>query len=245
MNTKTKQKNTSSAGDAVVQIASLLIGKPYQRNTLDGSAREKLMVNVLAFDCTTFIETVLAMTRCALLGKLTPAEFKKHLKFIRYRGGKIQGYASRLHYFTDWLRDNGKKGVLIDITGRLGGKPRRKKIDFMTAHPALYPQLKNPSQFSKMKAVEKLLSRRTFRVLDGERLTAQACNIRNGDIIAFMSGQEGLDVAHVGLALWQKKNLHLLHASQKEGKVIVSKKTLLRYLKSHKKFIGVMVARPR
>lgn len=245
MHIKTKLENTPSTGDAVVQIASLLLEKPYQARTLDGLVREKLIVNVHAFDCTTLIETVLALTRCAFLGKLTPEEFKKHLKFIRYRGGKIRGYASRLHYFTDWLRDNEKKGVITDITGRLGGKPLRKKIDFMTAHQTMYPQLKNPSQFLKMKAAEKLLSRRTFRVLDGKQLAIKAGDIRNGDIIAFASAQDGLDVAHVGLAVRWGKSLHLLHASQHEGKVTVSNQTLPAYLKSHKKFNGVMVARPR
>jgi hypothetical protein len=54
---------------------------------------------------------------------------------------------------------------------------------------------------------------------------------------------EGLDVAHVGFAVWQEKNLHLLHASRKEGAVVISKKTLVAYLKSNKIFTGIIVAR--
>jgi len=52
-----------------------------------------------------------------------------------------------------------------------------------------------------------------------------------------------LDVAHVGFAILQGKNLHLLHASSKEGGVVISKKTLASYLKANKKFTGIIVAR--
>jgi hypothetical protein len=37
--------------------------------------------------------------------------------------------------------------------------------------------------------------------------------------------------------------LHLLHASGKEGGVVISKKTLAAYLKSNKKFTGIIIAR--
>jgi hypothetical protein len=240
---KTRQKNIFPAGDAAVLIARLFLGRPYQAHTLDGTGREKLIVNVSAFDCVTFVETVLALTRCARRGNLTPSAFKKNLKFIRYRGGKIRGYASRLHYFTDWLRDNETKGVLADVTGRLGGKPLRKKIDFMTTHRALYPRLKNPAQFSEIMHAEKSLSRRTFRIIPREQIGARSDKILNGDLIAFGARQPGLDVAHVGFALRQGKNLRLLHASPKDGKIALSRQTLADYLRSHEKYTGVLVAR--
>ncbi|HON58949.1 MAG TPA: DUF1460 domain-containing protein [Smithella sp.] len=241
---KTRQNNALPAGDAAVLIARLFLGRPYQAQTLDGAGREKLTVNVSVFDCLTFVETVLALARCARLGKLTPAAFKKNLKFIRYRGGKIQGYASRLHYFTDWLRDNENKGVLADATGSLGGKPSRKKIDFMTTHLSLYPWLKNPVQLSEIMKVEKSLSRRTIRTIPRNQVGAVADKIQNGDIIAFTARQPGLDVAHVGFALREGKSLRLLHASQKDGRVSLSGKTLAAYLRSREQFTGVMIARP-
>jgi hypothetical protein len=240
---KTRQKNNYSTGDAAALIARLFHGRPYQAQTLDGAGREKLVVNVSTFDCITFVETVLALTCCARRGNLTPSAFKKNLKFIRYRDGRIRGYASRLHYFTDWLRDNEKKGVLADVTGRLGGKPLRKKIDFMTTHRALYPRLKNPAQLSEIMETEKRLSCRTFRTITREQIDARLDKIQNGDIIAFAARQPGLDVAHVGFARWQGKNLRLLHASPKEGKITLSRQTLAAYLRSHEKFTGVIIAR--
>jgi hypothetical protein len=96
---------------------------------------------------------------------------------------------------------------------------------------------------AKMSRIEKSISRKTFYVIGKDKLKYQKEKVQNGDIIAFVTNQEGLDVAHVGIALWQGKSLRLLHASQKEGTVVISKKTLVDYLKSNKKFNGILIAR--
>ena len=69
--------------------------------------------------------------------------------------------------------------------------------------------------------------------------------IEDGDIIAVTSNVEGLDVQHVGLAARVKNRIHLLHASSSEGKVVLSKKTLYRYLMQSRTRSGIMVARIR
>ena len=91
---------------------------------------------------------------------------------------------------------------------------------------------------------EKNISRRVFHVISKDKVPRQKAQIKNGDIIAFTTNQEGLDVAHVGFAFWQEQYLHMLHASSQEGGVVISKKTLTVYLKSNKKFTGIIVARP-
>lgn len=231
-------------GDLIVEIGLLFINYPYKAGTLEGYGKEKLIVNVSAFDCTTFVETVLALANCASRGKFSKYEFRNNLKLIRYRQGKINGYSSRLHYFTDWLRDNVKKKILVDTSAELGATPRRKKIDFMSAHPELYPALKNKTHLIKMADIEKVLSRKSSCIIDKEKVGAQIKKIQSGDVIAFAASQEGLDVAHAGFAIRQGKSLRLLHASRKEGKVVISKETLVAYLKSNKTFTGIIVARP-
>ena len=232
-----------SYGDLIVEIGRLLINTLYKTETLEGPGKEKLIVNVSGFDCTTFVETVLALTKCADAGKLSLSEVRKNLKLIRYRQGKINGYYSRLHYFTDWLRDNENKNILTDVSRRLGGKPQYKIINFMTAHRELYDGITNKTQFAKMLLVEKNLSSKIFYIIGKDKVNAQKIKIKNGDIIAFATNQEGLDVSHVGFAIWQGKNLYLLHASSKEGCVVISKKTLVAYLNSNKKFTGIIIAR--
>lgn len=233
-----------SFGDLIIEIGRCFLHVPYKVGTLEAGGKEKLIVNFTQFDCFTFLETVLALAKCAVHGRITVGEFRRMLQFIRYRGGVIAGYSSRLHYFTDWLRDNEQKKIVGDISRRLGGEPRRKKINYMTAHRSSYPALKSENEFQKMLIVERNLSRRTFYVIGKNEVNQQKEKIKTGDIIAFLTEQEGLDVAHVGFALWEGKKLHLLHASSKEGGVVVSAKTLVTYLKSNKKFTGIIVARP-
>jgi hypothetical protein len=240
---KAKQCDDSSYGKLIEEIGRLFIGKPYQAGTIENTIKEKLMVNVSAFDCMTFVETVLSLALCAATGKISRTEFRKNLTSIRYRQRKINGYASRLHYFIDWLHHNENKKILTDVTRHIGGEAKFKKINFMTVHAQLYPALKNKEQFSRMLEIERNLSRRKFYIINKDNVSIQKEKILSGDIIAFTTDQEGLDVAHVGFALQQGKHLHLLHASKKEDSVIISTKTLTAYLKSNKKFTGIIVAR--
>ena len=232
-----------SYGDTIVEIGRLFINVPYKAGTLERPSKEKLIVNVSGFDCTTFVETVLALARCAAAGKLSRSEFRRNLKLIRYRQGKIDGYSSRLHYFTDWLRDNEKKKTLKDVSRQFHAVAQRKKINYMTLNRASYPALKNEFEFQKMRLIEKNFSRKVFYIIDKNKVNQQKKGIKNGDVIAFATKDEGLDVAHVGFAIWQGKNLHLLHASSKEGAVVISSKTLITYMKSNKKFTGITIAR--
>ena len=232
-----------SSGDLIVEAGLLFLGAPYRENTLDGPGRERLIVDLRAFDCTTFVETVLALVRSASSGKFRAAEFRRNLQRIRYRGGKIDGYASRLHYFTDWLADNQKKKVLRDVSRILGGVHARKKIDFMTAHRERYASLKRENQAKKMRQTERRLSRRPFYMIGKERASQIQNGIQPGDIIAFTTSQEGLDVAHVGFAIRERGRLRLLHASSREGAVAITAGTLPAYLKSRSNFTGILVAR--
>ncbi len=231
-------------GDLVAGIALCFLGAPYKEATLEAPGREKLIVNLRQFDCFTFVESMLALARWFTSGKKLSREYLRELKLIRYRRGVISGYPSRLHYFTDWLQDNEKKKIINNITKKLGGRSRREKINFMITNCGLYPALNDKNNYQKMLIAERKLSRRKFTIIDKNKVSSHIKSIQNGDIVAFATNVEGLDVAHVGFALWQRKNLYLLHASSKEGAVVISKKTLAAYLKSNKKLTGIIVARP-
>jgi hypothetical protein len=70
-----------------------------------------------------------------------------------------------------------------------------------------------------------------------------AGKIKNGDIIAITTKIKGLDISHTGFAVWKNKDLHLLHASQDAGKVVISRKNLSQYLLDNKNQSGIMVLR--
>ena len=169
--------------------------------------------------------------------------FRRLLQKIRYRQGRLQGYPSRLQYFSDWIRDNQKKGIVRDVTAEIGGRPLRKAMTFMTTNPDLYPPLKNSANLRRMKSVERRISRRSLFFIPKKALRRLEDRIRDGDLIAITTNTEGLDAQHVGLAARVKNRIHLLHTSNIEGKVVLSKKTLYRYLMQSKARSGIMVAR--
>ncbi len=232
-----------SRSDLVCAIGCFFLGAPYLPATLEADGKEKLIANVAQFDCFTFVETVLALTGCVASGQISNSEFRRVLQLIRYRQGIIDGYSSRLHYFTDWLWDNEHKKIIRDISRNFGAVNQRKKINYMTTHREEYSALQNENEFKKMQLAEKKISSRIMRIISRDKINRHQGKIKNGDILAFSAAKEGLDVAHVGFALWQGKKLHLLHASSKEGAVVVSKKTLPAYLMQNKNYTGIIVAR--
>ena len=78
------------------------------------------------------------------------------LENMRYRSGTMAGYASRLHYITDWALDNSHRGNLREITSSM---PKavytEKNLDFMSTHADAYPQLADSAQLAGIKAIER------------------------------------------------------------------------------------------
>ncbi|MEY8020272.1 N-acetylmuramoyl-L-alanine amidase-like domain-containing protein [Muriicola sp. SD30] len=231
-------------GEELVAIGNTFIGTPYVAQTLETGSDESLVIDLEGLDCTTFVENVLAF---GIIGKNPQPnfdEFVKKLEKIRYREGKLRGYASRLHYFTEWVRDNEKKGLVKDITAALGGTEIPKELNFMTDHRSLYPALKDEKTYQEMITVEESTKNQSLCVLSVEMLKENEAMIESGDIIALATSIEGLDVTHTGFAIRMPDNrIHLLHASSK-GAVEISESPLVEYLGNIKKNTGVIVARP-
>ena len=232
-----------SSGELALTVGAYFLKTPYVAGTLEQEKGESLQINLRQLDCFTFVENTMALARLIRLGKSSFADFAASLEAIRYRKGLLDGYSSRLHYFSDWLYDNQKKGWIKDITKEIGGEPFRKQFSFMTANRDKYPALQCPDTYRRMLAVEKACSERSLYHLLKARLRTCTDKIRNGDLIAVTTDIEGLDVVHAGIAVKIKKSLHLLHASQRAGKVVISGETLYRYLAQCKSRQGIMVAR--
>ena len=95
-----------------------LLGRPYVAHTLENGTEEHLIVNTRGLDCTTFVETVCALSLCDQHRQTSFADFWQWLKKLRYRQGKIDDYTSRLHYFTQWGEDNEQMGLVENILER-------------------------------------------------------------------------------------------------------------------------------
>ncbi|WP_291963439.1 N-acetylmuramoyl-L-alanine amidase-like domain-containing protein [Maribacter sp.] len=232
-------------GATMVSVGKTFMKTPYVAKTLEIGDKETLVVNLQGLDCTTFVENVLAFSLLLRQQEKAFNAFLKNLEIIRYKDGSLNGYASRLHYFSEWIANNAEKGLLKDITGEIGGAAITKDINFMSTHRDLYPFLADDVNFSKIKASENYLNSQAICVLAQDDIAANEHLIQTGDIIALATSINGLDVTHTGIATREKDGrIHLLHASTGSMEVEVSKKPLADYLKGIKSNTGIMVARP-
>jgi hypothetical protein len=230
-------------GKTIVAVGKTFIGTPYVAKTLEIGEIETLVVNLQGLDCTTYVENVLAFSLLLREGKSDFDAYTNNLETIRYKNGKLDGYASRLHYFSEWIANNEQKGILKDITAEIGGVEIKKEINFMSTHRDLYPFLKDEANYEKIKASENYLNNESICYLAQDEIEANEHLIQSGDIIALTTSIEGLDITHTGIASREKDGrIHLLHASS-SGQVKISELPLVDYLKKVKKNTGIMVAR--
>ncbi len=241
---KRESLHTRPIGEVVVAVGVSFIGTPYAARTLELPGQEHVVVNLRGLDCVTFVENSLALARCIKLSQLSFDEFKKQLQFIRYRGGAVNGYSSRLHYFSDWIDDNGAKKVVRNVTHEAGGIPYEKTVSFMSSHPSQYKQLGDTSVLEKIKETESAINSRQHLFIRKQELKDVAKGIQAGDIVGITSSVEGLDIIHAGIAIRSNGILKYLHAPLSKGVVQITDQSLADYLAEHGKQTGVMLARP-
>ncbi|MEO9513025.1 MAG: N-acetylmuramoyl-L-alanine amidase-like domain-containing protein [Flavobacteriaceae bacterium] len=234
----------ASYGDSIVAMGKSFLGTPYVEKTLEIGNTETLVINLRGLDCTTFVENVLAFSLLYKNEQTDFTSFAANLKTIRYRNGVLNGYPSRLHYFTDWIRNNEGKGLVKNITSALGGIEHNKPINFMGTHRELYPYLKQDENHDTILKIEAQLAEQPLCILPQDQIEGSEHLIQSGDIIALATSIKGLDVTHTGFAVRQNGRIHLLHASS-SGSVRITEQPLADYLKKIKNNIGVIVARPQ
>ncbi len=235
--------NLDNDPNDIVSIGQTFLETPYVEKTLEIGEKETLVINLRGLDCTTFVENVLAFSLLLKDNTQDFDAFANKIKTIRYRDGNLNRYSSRLHYFTEWIRNNNEKGLVQDITPDLGGKEVEKSINFMGTHRHLYPFLSDESNYQEILEAEIELAKEPICVLPQDEIKSQEQNIKDGDIIALATSIKGLDVTHTGFAIRVKQRIHLLHASS-SGEVTITKEPLVDYLKKIKSNTGIVVARP-
>ncbi len=228
------------------EIAKSFVGTPYGAHTIESSDGEKLKISFDSLDCYTFVETSFTFARIIARGDTSFLKYFEELKKIRYRDGKPNGYASRLHYFTDWIDNLSAREIVKDKTREIGGIPYKKKIDFMSTHAYAYRQLKfHPELIEKIKETEKNLSAVEHFFIPENQIAKAQKFIESGDIIAITTDIKGLDVMHVGIAVKSTDgNVYLLHAPDIGFAVQISDLPLSEYIKNHKHQTGIIVCEP-
>ena len=165
----------------VVAVGRTFIGLPYKAHTLERPGDECLTVDFSGLDCTTFVESTLALARCIRLHQPTFEAFVRELTGIRYRDGRVDQYPSRLHYFSDWIYEGGRQGRVADVTAAIGGIPYPLTLSFMSTHSQAYPALRNPDFVSAMQTIERTISARTYHYVPKGAIGAASGRIKPGD----------------------------------------------------------------
>jgi N-acetylmuramoyl-L-alanine amidase-like len=207
-----------SAGSRVELLSRRLLGHPYQPHPLIGSAStsEVFVASLDGFDCVTYIETVLALSRAS-----NADEFIHWLRKIRYEGGCIQ-WNRRNHYMTGWIRNNAREGIVRPITVPAIPLVSRERV--LDVLPGL------AAQRTSVECIPKKAMRRLAEYL------------QSGDLIFFASTRKHLDVFHAGIVVRDDKRILMRHASRSRGEVV--EQDLGEFLKVNR-MTGVIVARPQ
>lgn len=232
-------------GDKVVEIGMMFLDTPYVASTLEGKP-EMLTVNVSQYDCTTFVETVIAMVKTLQEGRNSWRDFLFNLQNIRYRSGEIDGYPSRLHYITDWGMDNVYRGNFSEATTSINRHQFAvRSLDFMSRNASSYPALSDSMNLVRIKEVENGYRNVRFPYIKTINLskTDVIDQLKNGDILAFVTNISNLDVSHMGILVFKDGVPHVLHASSSAGKVVLTQDSLYDFLKKNRNLIGVRVFR--
>ncbi len=236
-------KTPKSPGETIIFVGKSFLKTPYVEKTLEIGVKESLVINLQGLDCTTYVENVLAFTLMLKNNQSDFDTYTDYLENIRYRNGKLNGYTSRLHYFSEWIANNQQKKLIKNITNDLGGISAEKEINFMSTHRDSYPFLKEQDNFKGIQEVEKVINQYPICYLPKDQIKSQEHLIESGDIIALVTSIKGLDITHTGFAIRETDgSIHLLHASS-SGAVKISKLPLTEYLKKIKHNIGIIVSR--
>lgn len=230
----------------IAYFAKQFEGTPYAAHTLEGPV-EVLTVRLDSLDCTTFVDISMALAYTIGERRTSWRDFVYNLRRLRYRNGEVDGYASRLHYISDWVVDNRHRGNIQDATEVF---PRSnhllRTIDFMSRNRDKYPALADSANFERIKAIENGYRLHRFPYIKsgdlGDKATKKA--FKSGDVVALVTTNKTLDVTHLGIII---KNAagepYLLHASSTDGMVEMSKQPLCDFMKRNRQWLGLRVIR--
>ena len=251
---QTLQSAPGSSGERMLKAAISLLGTPYVASTLENTEKEELTIYLTRTDCILFVETCFNLVEAVRIygAEADFAGFADLVRQSRYRDGKVDRYSDRIHYTTEWIRNGEARGLLEDMTMAFGGMAADRPINFMSTHKGSYRQLAGAPEdttaardLAIIAAVEKTLSETPQSWIPTRKIPGMEQKIRSGDILCFMSGVPGLDIAHVGIAYVHDGRAGFIHASSGGGKVMVDPRTIAEYAAAKKNCPGIKVVRVR
>ena len=230
-------------GEVVQWVGEQLLGRPYVAGMLDAPEEETLIVDLTAFDCVLYVENVLALARAIVLERETYDDYASGVRDLRYRDGQMDGYCSRLHYFSDWIANNEARGTVRNVTAEIGGVPFDKAVTFMGEHRDAYPKLAPDSTYACILEMERELADVELFYIPQDRIAEAYPLLQPGDIVATATSIGGLDVTHTGFVHKTDTHTGFMHASLASDRVKISD-DLQSYVQGIPSQVGVVITRP-
>jgi hypothetical protein len=233
-------------GNIITSIGNKFIGAEYRVGLLDKTPTEQLFISLQKFDCLLFVEIILALAKNISQQDYSYQNFTEMVSQERYRDGTIKNYCSRLHYFSEWIADNQKRGNIINITNSLGGIELPKTLNYMSRNWHKYPAtIRTPENYQCIVKMEANLVGVKLEYIPQKDIDKIYPLLQTGDIIGVATNIEGLDVTHTGfvniVSQDDRQTIGFLHASP-AGKVTIAP-DLKTYVGKVKNAIGIIVVR--
>lgn len=244
---KGQESGLKSPNQLVAFYAQQLLGRPYVAHTLEGET-EALTINIDQLDCTTFVETLYALARTTMNGRISWRDYAANLENLRYRDGVMGDYSSRLHYISEWIVNNRGRGNLIEVTRDIPTADFLiKDINFMSTHKDNYTSLKdNPEMVEKIRNFENGYRHHRMPYIKKQWLARKDVKaaLKSGDFVGLVTKIDGLDISHLGIVYKDDKGeVYLLDASMTGGKVQLEKENMADMLRHSKSNLGLRVFR--
>lgn len=237
-------KKNLNLNDRIVWISEQFLNKPYLLGALGEGDKARFdqfpRYRVDAFDCETYVDTVLAL---ALADNLQ--DFKEKILKIRYKAGKV-AYTQRNHFTDlDWNLNNQAQGFVKDITPDFKGvdvkmaeadinKPgwyvklppgsiRLQKSNTEESKTRLDELHNKAALFSVQKATIPYIPFSSIFNAKGDVNTSFFEQIPQAAIIEIIrpnwdlveSSGSHLNVSHLGFAIWKNHKLYFRQASSR------------------------------
>ncbi|MGI5863988.1 MAG: N-acetylmuramoyl-L-alanine amidase-like domain-containing protein [Myxococcales bacterium] len=198
--------------DRILSASERFLGVRYQPDPLgEGPGNppdEDPRVRFDAVDCTTFVETVIALARSRGGADLEPV-----LDDLRYDGEV--GYANRNHFFAaQWLRANVRKGYVRDVTGLLAPEAAVTHTKVITPEQwrgrTLGVRIRLPDERAPIGTFE-------LRYVPLDKVAAVAPSIPSGTLLAVVREdrpQVPFMVTHLGFIVQTSRGTVLRHAGR-------------------------------
>ncbi len=246
-------------GESMDKVSEYFLGLAFRDNALGEGPHAydaDPLFRVDAFDCTTFVETVWALSFSQ-----PPLDWTKALQRIRYRDGRI-AFVDRLHFISrDWMPYHIARGALEDITGSFGLSlgESTTRIDRRAWYQKLHgaelkafdadaPQEKPQTVTIHFLSFSALLNSPEALVKLKSELKANALLVNfvrpDWDTVRFIGTR--IDVSHQALILLKGDGIVMRHASAAKGRVVEEDfLEYARFYRHHPSLKGLQLVRIR